>query len=354
MLSNRRQTLCVPQGGEEVSVSVVVPVYNEVESVPELVEQIDKVLSLMEEETEIIIVDDGSADDTWNKLRSLQDRYERLVGVRLSVNRGQTAALMAGFDVCCGDVVVTLDGDLQNDPADIPKLLAKLDEGYEIVSGWRRNRQDKLVSRRFPSVVANWISRQLTGLTIHDNGCALKAYRGEVLRSVSLYSEFHRFIVPLAQMGGARVAEVETHHRARIYGESKYGLGRVLRVLADLTTLFMVTRYSHKLFIWFLLFAIPFVGLAAISLIWVGHILVGNFTGPLLVPVASAVLFSQTAVSIIGYGLFAERIRFLAPSRDRTTARMMATVTQGGEDRDVFIRGGRPRRILGQLSFEGR
>jgi glycosyltransferase involved in cell wall biosynthesis len=328
-----------------VDISVVVPVYNEVESIPELVAQVEAVLDPLGSSYELILVDDGSTDDSWAELSRLRSAHPRMVAIRLAANRGQTPALMAGFDASRGRVVVTLDGDLQNDPADIPRLLEELDRGYEIVSGWRKKRQDGLLLRRVPSIVANWISRRVTGLTIHDNGCALKAYRGEVLRSVSLYSEFHRFIVPLAQMGGARVSEVETNHRARVYGHSKYGLGRVLRVLADLTTLLMVTRYSHQLVVWFLLFAIPIFGLAVVFAIWVGHILVGNASGPLVVPVAGTVLLFHSALAAAGYGLFAERIRFLAPTRQRTRSRIVATVTGVTGEGIVLLHGSESRRV---------
>ena len=328
-----------------VDISVVVPVYNEVESIPELVGQVESALEPLGSSYELIVVDDGSTDGTWDALSRLRADHPRLVGIRLAVNRGQTPALMAGFDASRGRVVVTLDGDLQNDPADIPRLLEELDRGYEIVSGWRKERRDGFLLRRVPSIAANWISRHLTGLSIHDNGCALKAYRGEVLRSVSLYSEFHRFIVPLAQMGGARVSEVETNHRPRIYGRSKYGLGRVLRVLADLTTLLMVTRYSHKLLVWFLLFAIPLAGLAAVFAVWVGQILVGHLSGPLIVPVAGTVLLFHAALATTSYGLFAERIRFLAPTRERTGSRLVATITGPMGEETVLLHGGEPRRL---------
>lgn len=333
------------QGDDAVDISVVVPVYNEVDSIPRLVEQVEAALDPLDKSYELILVDDGSSDGSWGALSALREAHPHLVAIRLAVNRGQTPALMAGFDASRGHVVVTLDGDLQNDPADIPKLLDELDRGFEIVSGWRKKRQDGFLLRRAPSIAANWISRQLTGLSIRDNGCALKAYRGEVLRSVSLYSEFHRFIVPLAQMGGARVSEVETNHRARVFGHSKYGIGRVFRVVADLATLFMVTRYSQRLFVWFLLFAVPLIGLAALFAVWVGHILVGNTDGPLLVPIAGTIVMIQAALAAVGYGLFAERIRFLAPTRGRVGSRLVASVSGAGGEETVLLRGTESRSL---------
>jgi len=315
--------------------------YNESESVPHLVRQVRDALVPVKQRFELILVDDGSTDDTWQVIESLRTEFPFLFGIRLKTNRGQTPALMAGFDASRGAVVVTLDGDLQNDPVDIPQVVKKLDEGFEIVSGWRRARQDKLLSRRFPSVVANWITKRLTGVSIHDNGCALKAYRGDVLRSVSLYSDFHRFIVPLAQMGGARVGEVVTNHRARQFGQSKYGISRTFRVVADLATLYMVTRYSERLIHWFLVFAIPVVGMSIVCAIWTMHIMQGNLSGSLLVPIGASVLCFQSAASIIGYGLFAEKIRMLAPTRGRRGQRLLATVAQGGLTETVLIRQGR-------------
>jgi len=264
-------------------------------------------------------------------IRDHRGQIPQLVGIRFTMNRGQTAALMAGIDATRGENVVTLDGDLQNDPADIPKLLDKLDEGYEIVSGWRRKRRDKLLSRRFPSIVANALARKLAGIRIHDNGCALKAYRGGVLRSVSLYTEFHRFIVPLAQMGGARVAEVVTHHRHRQFGESKYGLSRIFKVAADLVTLIMVTRYSDRLLVWFLLFAVPFLAASFVAGIWAFQELVHGGDQSILVPMGSCLLLFQSFCVIVGYGLFAERIRLLAANRG-AGGRLLATLDSPGEE----------------------
>lgn len=311
----------------EIDLSVVVPIYNEEESIRQLLKEIDAALLPLGRSYEIVLVDDGSSDASWERIVDARTSHPRLRAIRLASNHGQTPALMAGFEASRGKYLITLDGDLQNDPADIPKLLAKLEDGFEIVSGWRKSRQDRLMSRRLPSVVANACARRMTGLTIHDNGCALKAYRGDVVRSISLYSDFHRFIVPLAQMGGARVTEVETNHRARVYGHSKYGLDRTLKVAADLFTLVMVTRYSHRPLSWFLLFLTPMALLALAALIW-SAILYASYPGaPLLVPFGASVVLSQSALAILGYGLFAERIRQLAPRRGRRAGtRILAEV----------------------------
>jgi glycosyltransferase involved in cell wall biosynthesis len=328
----------------EIEISVVVPVFNESESIPRLLEELDGALEPAGRSYEMILVDDGSTDDSWSRLRELAPRHPRLHAIRLASNCGQTPALMAGFDASRGKIVVTLDGDLQNDPADIPRLVEKLEEGYEIVSGWRRRRQDKMVTRRLPSIVANRISRFITGVTIHDNGCALKAYRGQVLRSVSLYSDFHRFIVPLAQMGGARVAEIETNHRARRFGKSKYGLERTVKVAADLLTLYMVTRYSQYPIRWFLGCSAPIAILAGLATFWAVSIWTSGSasqteSGPsLLVPIAAAVLLSQSMFAILGYGLFAERIRHFAPRRSRRVrGRILATLSRDGGEATLMI-----------------
>jgi hypothetical protein len=233
---------------------------------------------------------------------------------------------MAGIRRSRGGIVITMDGDLQNDPADIPALVARLEEGYDIVSGWRRKRRDRLVSRRLPSVAANRLARFITGVRIHDQGCALKAYRGEILRSISLYSEFHRFIVPLTQTGGFRLTEVETHHRAREFGRSKYGLGRTLRVVADLVTLLLITRFRDRLLLWFAAFAaLPvFLGLGAIA--WTALAAVDPRTTSLMVPIGSAVVCLQGGLAIFGYGIAAERIRQLAPTRATPAGRVLAVV----------------------------
>ena len=333
---------------DEIEISVVVPIFNECESIPRLLQEIDAALGPTGRAFEVILVDDGSTDDSWSLLRDLAPRHPRLHAIRLASNCGQTPALMAGFDASSGRTVVTLDGDLQNDPADIPRLVAKLDEGYEIVSGWRRHRQDKMVTRRIPSIIANRISRFITGVTIHDNGCALKAYRGQVLRSVSLYSDFHRFIVPLAQMGGARVAEIETGHRARQFGKSKYGLERTVKVAADLLTLYMVTRYSHYPIRWFLQCAAPIALLAGLATLWAASIWLSGGVQPspleasssetMLVPIASVVLLWQAMFAIVGYGLFAERIRHLAPRRSRRVrGRILATLWRDGGESTLLV-----------------
>src|SRR5215210_1300430 len=236
--------------------SVVAPLYNESENVRPLVEWILQALEPFSGAFEIILVDDGSRDDTWSQIRAVA-ADPRVVGLRLGRNVGQTAAMMAGFDNARGRVIVSLDGDLQNDPRDIPALIAKLEEGYDLVCGWRRQRQDKLLLRKVPSWVANRLIRRLTGVPITDNGCSLKAYRRDLLKRISLYAEQHRFIPALSASVGARITEMPVRHHARQFGESKYGISRTVKVLVDLLTLKMITTFKSRPLVGFALAAIP-------------------------------------------------------------------------------------------------
>ncbi len=229
-----------------MDVSVVVPVFNEEESLEILVQRLTEALTQMGRTYELIFVDDGSRDGSYAVLQRLQAGDERLRVIRLRRNFGQTAAFSAGFDRARGEVIVTLDADLQNDPADIPALLAKLDEGYDVVSGWRRDRQDRFLDRRLPSAVANWLISWVTGVRLHDYGCSLKAYRREVLADVRLYGELHRFLPALAHGLGARVTEMPVKHSPRRFGRSKYGISRTLKVLLDLLAVKFLLSYSTR------------------------------------------------------------------------------------------------------------
>lgn len=226
-----------------IDVSVVVPVYNERDNVVALYRQLDAVLSSTGKSFEIVMVDDGSTDDSFERLRVLAATDQRLKIVRFRRNYGQTAAMQAGMQMASGSVIVTMDGDLQNDPADIPVLLAEIDAGYDLVHGWRKHRQDPFLNRRLPSLLANWLISRTTGFPIHDLGCTLKAIRREIAQELELYGEMHRFIPILAHQRGARCREVVTRHHARRFGRSKYGISRTLRVLLDLITVKYVLDY---------------------------------------------------------------------------------------------------------------
>ncbi|MEL6263003.1 MAG: glycosyltransferase family 2 protein [Cyanobacteria bacterium J06626_6] len=230
-----------------LSLSVVVPIYNEVETIPLLVDRVCAVLRELPYSSEFICVDDGSTDGSAALLKKLAASNSALRAVLLRRNYGQSAAMSAGFDHAQGRVIVTLDGDLQNNPADIPKVYAKILEGYDLVSGWRvnRHRGDSAV-RRVPSKIANWLIGKVTGVAVHDYGCTLKAYRAEVVRDMHLYGELHRFLPALANIEGARITEVPVDHQARQFGRSKYGLGRTLRVIMDLLTIFFMQKFLTR------------------------------------------------------------------------------------------------------------
>jgi glycosyltransferase involved in cell wall biosynthesis len=226
--------------------SVVVPIYNEEESIPALYERLTTALTALSYEYEIIMVDDGSRDGSFALLRELALADRRLHAVRFRRNFGQTAAFSAGFERAHGEVVVTIDADLQNDPADIGALLAKMQEGYDVVSGWRERRQDPFLNRRLPSMLANGLISWSTGVRLHDYGCSLKAYRTEVLRGIRLYGELHRFIPAIASWQGVAVAELPVRHYSRQFGRSKYGISRTLRVVLDLLTVRFLLSYSTR------------------------------------------------------------------------------------------------------------
>jgi len=222
---------------EEVYLSVVLPVFNELENLEILHKQLKAVLTNLGRTYEIIYVDDGSTDDSTTKLQELAEADDTVVVIELRRNFGQTAALSAGIDYARGEIVVCQDADLQNDPQDIPRLLAKLDEGYDLVSGWRKNRQDHWLWRKSTSALANWIISRVVDFKLHDIGCTLKAYRRELLNHIRLYGQMHRFIPALALQVGAKVAEIPVNHHPRLYGYSKYGISRTFSVILDLLTI---------------------------------------------------------------------------------------------------------------------
>ena len=234
-----------------ISLSVVAPLFNEEESVALLYSAILEGLQDLDLEFEIIFVDDGSSDRTFSFARNLAEDDARLRVIRFRRNYGQTPAMAAGIDNARGKIVVTMDGDLQNDPRDIPLFLKKIEEGFDIVVGWRFKRQDKLISRKIPSKIANWLIGKVTGVPIKDNGCSLKAYKREVIQSVPFYSEMHRFIPAMTSLSGARVAQIKVRHHARRFGESKYGLSRIYKVLMDLMTIKAIVSFGSRPLRWF-------------------------------------------------------------------------------------------------------
>ena len=229
-----------------MDISVVVPLYNEEDNVQLLYEEIKGVLDTMAEQAEIVFVDDGSRDTTLAKLEVIQAGDDHVRVVSLRRNFGQTAAMTAGFDHARGGVIITMDGDLQNDPHDIPQLVAKLNEGYDVVTGWRHDRQDAFLSRRLPSQLANRLISWVTGVGLHDYGCTLKAFRREVIDNINLYGEMHRFIPAIASGMGISFTEVKVNHRARRFGTSKYGISRTIRVVLDLITVKFMLSYATR------------------------------------------------------------------------------------------------------------
>lgn len=226
-------------------VSLVIPVYNEEESVELLCEKINEAMQTLNCSYEVILIDDGSSDGTWNLLLKMAERYPHLHLIAFRANFGQTAAMSAGIEHATGDVIITLDADMQNDPADIPLLLDRMSEGYDVVSGWRKHRKDPFISRKLPSMIANGLISKITGVSLHDYGCTLKAYRRIVIQDVRLYGEMHRFIPALASWVGGKVTEVAVNHHPRRFGTSKYNISRTFRVVLDLMTVKFLLSYSR-------------------------------------------------------------------------------------------------------------
>lgn len=287
-------------------ISLIIPVYNEAESLPHLFEAIESVAPSLPE-MEVILVDDGSKDDSFQILQRQAEKDKRFKVVRFAVNAGQTAAIQAGIDFAAGDVLIFMDSDLQNDPADIPKLLLKLDEGYDVVSGWRKDRKDNAIKRNFPSHVANRIISAVSGVHLHDYGCTLKAYRKNVIKNVSLYGEMHRFIPIYAVWRGARVAEMPVSHHARQFGGSKYGLERVFKVILDILVIKFLSKYLTKPIYIFGGFGLAALFLSIIALIWA--LCLKIFAGTSLIqtplPLFSGISFLLACMCIL-MGLLAE------------------------------------------------
>ncbi len=226
--------------------SIAVAVYNEEESLPPLCAKLHDVLSKLGKRYEIVLVDDGSSDSSWKVMNEQAQIYPNMKLIKFRRNYGQTAAMSAGINESDGAILITLDADLQNDPADIPALLAKIDEGYDVVSGWRKNRQDTFINRKLPSMLANRLIGKLTGVQLHDYGCSLKAYKREIISQVKLYGEMHRFIPALCRWVGATITEIPVNHHARQFGTTKYGISRTLRVVLDLMTVKFLLSYSTR------------------------------------------------------------------------------------------------------------
>ncbi|NJN22211.1 MAG: glycosyltransferase family 2 protein [Leptolyngbya sp. RL_3_1] len=313
-----------------IALSIVVPIYNERDSIPALVSVIQASLEKLAIPYEIICVDDGSKDGSADLLRDYAQQDRNLTALLLRRNYGQTPAMAAGFDHAKGDVIITMDGDLQNDPADIPKLLEKLNEGYDLVSGWRKYRQDNKVTRLLPSQIANWLISLVTEVKLHDYGCSLKAYRREVVQDMNLYGELHRFLPALAFIEGARIAEIPVNHHARKFGSSKYGLGRTFRVVMDLMTVYFMKRFLTKPMHVFgslgMISAVSGIGLGVyLTLV---KILAGQDIGDRPLLILAVVLF-LTGIQLFSFGLLAELLmRTYHESQKRPIYRIREVVAQ--------------------------
>ena len=294
-------------GGPQVS--VFLPVYNEEPNLPPLHAKLDEALKTLDRTAEIIYVDDGSSDGSLRVLRDLARLDKRVRVVALKRNYGQTAAMAAGIDAAQGQVLIPMDADLQNDPADIARLLEKLDEGYDVVSGWRKNRQDKVITRKIPSMLANRLISWIGGVPLHDYGCTLKAYRLESLASVRLYGEMHRFIPILASWEGARVAEIPVAHHPRTMGKSKYGLSRTFKVVFDLMTIKFMASYQTKPIYIFGTFGMIAIALSLIAGIWATVLKLWEGVSFILTPLpVIAVVMLAIGVQFLLMGLLAEML----------------------------------------------
>lgn len=288
--------------------SIVVPLYNETENVVPLYHAISAAVIDMRCTYEMIFVDDGSVDGTLEAAVEIQKQDPSVRVIQFRRNFGQTAAMRAGIQAALGSVIVTMDGDLQNDPKDMYKLVEKIDEGYDLVVGWRKDRKDPALSRNFPSRMANRMIGWITGVKVHDSGCSLKAYRSQMIKAIPLYSEMHRFIPAMSTLQSARIAEVEVTHHPRQRGESKYGISRVGKVLLDVVAIKMLISFRHRPLQWFTCLALPFVACASIA---GASYLFARFTGgtqPKLVMSIAFMLFSYLAVHFVCVGLLAELV----------------------------------------------
>ena len=307
--------------------SVIVPFYNEEENVVRMHSAIVDAVEPLGIPFEILFVDDGSRDRTLERAIDVARVDPRVRIVKFRRNYGQTPAMAAGIEQAHGRVLVTMDGDLQNDPADIVHFLDKINEGYDIVVGWRHNRQDKLISRKIPSRLANWLIGRVTGVRIKDNGCSLKAYRGALIKEIPLYSEMHRFIPAMASIAGPRVAEIKVRHHARQFGQSKYGISRVYKVLLDLMVIKTVASFTSRPLLWFSMLATPLMllGVAAVGISLVHWATATTPSLPLPLAGTGVILLMAAFILFCG-GVLGELIYKLGDMREDQFSRLTVRV----------------------------
>ena len=302
--------------------SVIVPFFNEEANIVPMHAAIVDAVAVLGIPFEMVFVDDGSRDATFERAVALARQDPRLRVVKFRRNYGQTAAMAAGIENARGDVLITMDGDLQNDPADIEHFLKKIDEGYDIVVGWRHRRQDKLFTRKIPSKIANFIIGKVTGVPITDNGCSLKAFRAPVIKSVSLYSEMHRFIPAMAWITGPRIAEIKVRHHARRFGTSKYGLSRIYKVLLDLMVIKTIGSFTSQPLLWFTLLSLPLLALG-ITALAAGILPVLWDHAPIALPLAgTGVMFLSSAMFLLAGGALGELIYKTGDIREHKLAEL--------------------------------
>jgi glycosyltransferase involved in cell wall biosynthesis len=310
----------------EPDLSVIVPFYNEEESIAAMHAAIVDAVEPLGIPFEMVFVDDGSRDRTLEVATAIARGDERVRVVKFRRNYGQTPAMAAGIEQAHGRVLVTMDGDLQNDPRDIGLFLAKIDEGHDIVVGWRFNRQDKLVSRKIPSRIANWLIGRVTGVPIKDNGCSLKAYRGDLIKAIPLYSEMHRFIPAMASIAGPRIAEIKVRHHARQFGESKYGLSRIYKVLLDLMVIKTVASFTARPLLWFSMLATPLLLVGTVTLGYALWRWASSDAGMSLPVAGTGVLLMTSAFILACGGVLGELIYRAGDVRDQDFSRLTGTV----------------------------
>lgn len=309
--------------------SVIVPYYNEEDSIGAMHDAIVTAIGPLGVSFEMVFVDDGSRDRTAVRAEEIARRDPRVRVVKFRRNYGQTAAMAAGIEYATGEILVTMDGDLQNDPRDIEHFLAKMDEGYDLVVGWRHKRQDRLVSRKIPSKIANWLIGKVTGIPITDNGCSLKAFRASLIKSIPLYSEMHRFIPAMASIAGPRIAEIKVRHHARQFGQSKYGLSRIYKVLLDLMVIKTVASFTSRPLLWFSLLCLPLALIGLVTLI--GGLWMSMPGGGMSLPLTgSGIIFLSAVLTLMASGTLGELIYRLGDVRPEDFARLtMKSVTSG-------------------------
>ena len=319
-----------------VRYSIVIPLYNEEDNLRPLYMKIVEIMNSVGSSYQVVFVDDGSSDRTYALLREICAHDSRVIAVRLRRNFGQTTALQAGFDYAQGEVIISLDGDLQHDPAEIPLFIAKINEGYDLVSGWRVKRQDTWLTRRLPSRIANWFMAKLSGVDIHDFGTTFKAYRREVLQHMRLYGDHHRFIPALASSFGARIAEIPIKNIPRTNGKSNYGLSRTIRVMLDLISIKFLLQYSTRPLQFFGLFGFAGMGLGtligaflAFKKVFMGQSIMLQH-GPLLFLAALLIL---SGIQLISVGLVGEMVtRTYFESQQKATYAVQEIISRGGEE----------------------